>query len=350
MKKHFFRIIAAALILCMLIPGCSGSGEGNGKEVVVYNWEDYIDESVNDQFYEETGIKVKYVKFTTNEDMYAMLSRGSGSYDVIIPSEYMIERLIKEDMLLPIDFKNVPNFSNIDPALLNAAYDPENKYSVPYMWGTLGILYDTTKVSEPITSWDAIWDEQYKGQILMIDSIRDAMGIALIRLGYSANSRNDAELEAAKESLFEQKPLVQAYVLDEAKDKMKRGVATMAVVYSGDAITAMDENENLAYVVPSEGSNIWYDSLVIPKTSKNKEAAEKYIDFLCRPDIALKNAEAIGYSSPNNGAKELMDEETLANESIYPSEETIARCEMFVDLGDALEKYDEIWTQLKMLN
>ena len=349
MRKMKWLAVAMALMLVMLSVGCTNNNSEK-KEIVVYNWEDYIDESVNDLFEEETGIKVNYVRFTTNEDMYAKLVSGASDYDVIFPSDYMIERLIKEDRLHEINFSNIPEFKNIESNLKNPEYDPDNKFSVPYMWGTLGILYDTTKVSEPIDSWDALWDTQYAGNVIMIDSVRDAMGIALIRAGYSPNSRVEQELEAAKEALMQQKEsgVIQKYALDEAKDIMKRSVATMAVVYSGDAITAMEENENLAYVVPKEGSNIWYDSLVIPKNSKNAEAAEKYINFICRADVALKNADAIGYSSPNAEAKKLMDEETLADETIYPSEDVVAKCIMFIDLGDALEQYDDIWTQIKI--
>lgn len=341
------KVIALVLLLCLALPVIA-----NAQEVVnVYNWFDYIDEDVLVQFEEETGIHVNYMCFTTNEDMMVKLESDRGSFDVAFPSEYCVQRLINNDMLAEIDYSKLPNFSHIRESLKNPSYDPENAHSVPYMCGTLGILYNTEKVDEAdVHTWSVLWNEKYKGQVLMMDSIRDTMGLALKYLGYSMNTKEYAELNAAKDLLVAQKQngIVMAYGLDEFKDKMVAGDGALAVVYSGDAEYAIEMNDKLAYVIPDEGSNIWVDCAVIPKDARNLENAYKFIDFLCRPDIAQKNVEAIWYMSVNQDAIDLMGEEYSSLYVLNPTEEEIARCEYYNDL-DAVGTviFNTLWQDVK---
>ena len=338
------KLIALLLLAVVCMPFAALAQE----EVNVYNWYDYMDETIFDDFEAETGIHENKMYFTTNEDMMVQVRVSPGAYDLVIPSDYCVERMIKEGLIQEINFDNVPNFANITPALQNPDYDPEHKYCVPFMWGTLGILYDTTKVNEEVNSWSILWDEKYADDIIMLDSIRDTMGIALKYLGYSMNTTDVVELKAATDKLIEQKPLVKAYYVDETKDKMAAGEAALALMWSGDALYAMELNENLDYAVPQEGSNIWIDPMVIPATAKNKENAEKLIDFLCRPDIAQRNCEYIWYSSPNAAAIELMGEDYTENSTINPSQEVIDNCEFFHDIpDDKLTIYNSFWTQVK---
>ncbi|NLT94746.1 MAG: ABC transporter substrate-binding protein [Clostridia bacterium] len=343
MKKSLSLGVVLLLVAGILLGGC---GSDPKNTITVYNWGDYIDKSILNSFEKEYGIKVIYEEFATNEDMYIKIKAGGSSYDVAIPSDYMIKRMINEDMLHKIDFTNVPNYKYIDERFKNLGFDPNNEYSVPYMWGTVGILYNKTMVDEPVDSWKILWDEKYAGQILMLDSQRDSIGITLKMLGYSLNTKNINELEEAKIKLMEQKPLVLAYVGDEVKDKMIGGEAALAVVWSGDAVFMKRENPDLEYVIPKEGSNIWYDSIVIPKTSKNKEAAEKFINYLCDPEIAYINADYIGYSTPHTEAVKRLPEEITGDKTLYPGPDDLANSEVFEDLADFLPEYARIWTEV----
>lgn len=346
MKRNnkILMVVLLSLVVGVLSTGCGGEE----KTVLnVYNWGDYIDLAVIDEFEEEYGIEVNYENFATNEDMYVKIKSGGTDYDVAFPSDYMIEKMIKEDMLLKIDLNNISNFKHIGSRFKNLDFDPNNEYSVPYMWGTVGIIYNTKLVKDNVDSWDILWNEEYERQILMLDSQRDSIGVALKKLGYSLNTRNIDELNEAKNELIKQKPLVLAYVGDEVKGMMIGEEAALAVVWSGDAIYMMEENENLKYVVPKEGSNYWFDNMVIPNTSKHKEEAEMFIDFMTRPEISLKNAEYIGYSTPNVETMKMLDEEILNNKAAYPSEEELTENEVFLDLGDFIREYDKIWTEVK---
>ncbi len=349
MKKKILSAGVCLLAVCS-IAGCGGSSAGENGEVNVYNWGEYIDEDVIGIFEEETGIKVNYKTFDTNEDMYPIIANGAADWDVVCPSEYMIQKMLDNDLLLEIDTNNIPNASNIDPIFMDTVkeFDPDASHSVPYMWGTVGILYNKTMVDEPITSWNCLWDEKYADSIVMMNNPRDVFAPALISRGYSLNSTNETELQEAAEVLMEQKPLVLKYTTDEVRDMMIGEKAAIGVIYSGEATICKDENENLQYVVPEEGSNVWLDCWVIPTTCKNKENAEKWIDFLCRPDIALKNFEYIYYSSPNAGAIDLIeDEEILNNEALFPDTDVLSRCETFHYLGEeAEETYNELWKQV----
>lgn len=338
MKKVFLAFLA---VMCLLLSSC-----GDDREVVrVYNWGDYIAPGVIDQFEEEENIRVIYEMFEMNEDMYTKVKNSNNAYDVLIPSDYMIERMIEEDLLAPIDFANITNYSAIDDEYKNLSFDPENKFSVPYTWGTVGILYNKTMVDEPIDSWGALWDPKYEKNIIMMNSQRDAIGVALKYLGYSLNTLDEKALSAAKQKLIDQCPLVLTWVVDEVKDKMIGGEAALALVYAGDAVYCKSYNEDLEYVIPKEGSNIFFDSMCIPKNCQNKAAAEKFINFMCRPDIAAKNAEYIGYSSPSTPARELMGE-AGKNPTAYP-DVTKYDLEIFSSLGDKTKIYDELWTEIK---
>ncbi|MBQ9265367.1 MAG: spermidine/putrescine ABC transporter substrate-binding protein [Clostridia bacterium] len=346
MMKKLVSLVSVLVLCFSMLPLNNAFAD---QEVVnVYNWYDYMDEDVFALFEEETGIHVNKMYFTTNEDMMVQLRVSPGAYDLVFPSDYCVERMIAEGLIAEINFDNVPNLVNVNPDLINPDYDPENKYSVPFMWGTVGILYNTKKVEEEVNSWSILWDEKYADDIIMLDSIRDTLGVTLKYLGYSMNSRNLVELKAATDKLIEQKPLVKAYYVDETKDKMAAGDAALAVVYSGDALYAMELNEDLDYAVPKEGSNVWIDPMVIPATAKNKENAEKLINFLCRPDIAQKNCEYIWYSSPNAAAIELMGEDYTENTTINPDPSVLERCEFFHDIPDNyLTIYNSFWSQVK---
>lgn len=351
MKKLAIILLVVALIGAGLTAAVAeGDKPFAGTELTVYNWFDYIDPEVLTMFEDQTGIRVTYVNFTQNEDMYAKLEAGAGAYDVIFPSEYMIERLIKEDRLAELDLANIPNLENVLDNLRDPSYDPGNAHSVPYMWGTLGILYNTDMVSEPITSWMSLFDEQYKGSIFMMNSLRDTIGLGLKALGYSMNTRNADELREACDLLVKQKRdgLVSGNFVDETKDKMVSGEAALAVIYSGDALYAMEKADNLAYVVPEEGSNVWVDGMCIPKDSKNKEAAECFINFMCEPEIAQMNMDYIYYSSPIRQVVENLDEEEAANGALNPPQDVIARCEYYNDISDSMDLYEGIWMEIRM--
>ena len=342
MKKALVILVAALMAFAVLPVQAEGV-------VNVFNWEDYINPDAMALFEEETGIKINYMRFTTNEDMMVQVRTNPAAFDVVFPSDYAIERFVKEDLLMELDFSKIPNAVNTVEWLQNPSYDPEHKYSVPYMWGTVGILYDTTRVNAPIDSWSALFDEAYKGEIFMLDSIRDSMGLALKYLGYSMNTRDPAELQAATQLLVKQKQdgLVKAYQVDETKDKMVAGEAILGVVWSGDAQYAINLNENLAYVVPKEGSNVWVDGMVVPKAAKNPDNAHAFIDFMSRPDVAQMNAEYIEYSSPNQAAIDLMGEEYLENPNLNPPQAVIDICEFFGDIQDVIVIYNTLWAQVK---
>lgn len=353
-RFFFQRLVPVAMAVLIIIGGfIYGKNDviSSQGQVIVYNWGDYIDPDVIDMFEEETGIDVIYEEFETNEIMYPKISSGAIAYDLVCPSDYMIQRMRENDLLAEINFDNIPNIKNIGKDYLERSkeFDPENKYSVPYCWGTVGILYNKTMVDEPIDSWSVLWDEKYKDNILMQDSVRDAFGVALKYLGYSLNSTDLDELNEAKDLLTRQKPLVQAYVIDQVRDKMIGNEAAIGVIYSGEAIYTQQENPNLEYVIPKEGSNLWIDSWVIPKNAEHKENAEQFINFLCRPDIALMNFEYITYSTPNTAARELIEDESIRNSKIaFPDLSTVPNLETFQYLGTKNDEvYNELWNKVK---
>ena len=337
MKK--IAVLAVLLAICLF--SCASA-----EKISVYNWGDYIDPETIKMFEEETGISVEYMVFETNEDMYAKIANGNSSYDVIFPSDYMVERMIHENLLQKINWDNIPNVANIDPRFMNRSYDPEQQYSVPYTWGTMGILYNKNMVEEIPHSWQTMLDEQYAMNMLMLNSPRDTIGIALLMCGYNLNSTDDEALEAAKKMLIEQKPMVLAYVVDEVKDKMIAGEAAVAMVWSGDATYCMDESEDLNYVVPEEGSNIFFDTICIPANAKNVSGAEKFINFLCRGDVAAKNYEYVGYAIPNTEAIKIIGDEYNESPVNNPPQEVLDKCAVFNYLGEETKKYDQVWTEI----
>lgn len=331
---------------------------GQDISINVYNWGEYIstgaDEgtlNVNAEFTRLTGIKVNYTNYATNEELYAKLKGGGANYDVIIPSDYMISKMIKEDMLQPLDMDNIPNFRYIMPTFVDPAYDPENAYSVPYTWGTVGIIYNTSMIDIPREDidWDILWNPDYADQILMFDNPRDAFAIAEIMMGYSLNTEDPVELSAAANKLKEQKSVVQAYVMDEIFDKMAANDAWLAPYYAGDALTILEDNEDLDFAVPKSGTNLFVDAMCIPAGAKQKEAAEMYINFMCEPDIAYANIDYICYSTPHSAAYEMLDEETRSNPVSYPGDEYLdENTTIFVNLSDEANlQMQTLWTEMK---
>ncbi len=380
--KRKFAFLAALMMSLTMTAGCASDSDSEEEEdgsaqtltiedkdyykrfkgddisINVYNWGEYIstgaDEGtldVNAEFEKLTGIKVNYTNYATNEELYAKLKGGGTTYDVIIPSDYMISKMIKEKLIQPLDMENIPNFRYIMDNYRNLAYDPENAYSVPYTWGTVGIIYNAEEIDIPREEidWDILWNKEYKDQILMFDNPRDAFAIAEIMLGYSLNTEDPAELKAAAEKLREQKDVVQAYVMDEVFDKMAAGEALLAPYYAGDALTILEDNEDLDFAVPKSGTNLFVDAMCIPTSAKQKEAAEMYINFMCEPDIAFANIDYICYSTPHSAAFDMLDEEVQNDPVSYPDSEFIAnKTTVFVNLSDdANEMMSQLWTEMK---
>lgn len=349
------RLIPALLCAVMLFTSLPVQAQADGVTINVYNWGQYIADGtdgyidVNRAFTEATGIKVNYMTFDSNETMYTKLKTGGSTYDVIIPSDYMAARLINEDMLEKIDYSNIPNYELVDDAYKSTSYDPNNEYTVPYTWGTVGIIYNKKYVDESdIGSWDLLWNTKYSGKILMFDNPRDAFAIAELLLGIDINSENEDELRSAAYKLIEQKPLVQGYVMDQIFSKMEREEAWIAPYYAGDYLLMAKENPDLGFYFPKEGYNLFIDAACIPKGCQNKAAAEAYINFLCNPEISGENLDYLGYSTPIPEAKQYMDPETAASEIAYPTKETLASGKAFVNLSeDTLRLMDSLWLQVK---
>lgn len=369
------KIIITLMLLCLIIPsvgilpslaeeelGYSDSVDwnkfrGKGVEINVYNWGEYIsvdegDEGAFDtisEFEDLTGIDVNYTTFASNEELYAKLKSGGFTYDVIIPSDYMVGRLINEGMVQELNFDNIPNMKWIDPKFVGGAFDTENKYSVPYTWGYVGIIYNKTLVDpeDDVNSWDILWNEKYAKDILMFNNSRDAFAIAQFKNGFSVNTTDENELTLAANSLREQKPLIQSYVMDEIFDKMGGGEAALAPYYAGDAVTMMEYNEDLEFAVPREGFNYFVDAMCIPAKAKNKEAAEMFINFMCETKVALKNIEYICYSTPHTEAYKLLELDEETRRICYPTDEELATSEAFNALPESTtKKIDSLWTDI----
>ena len=372
MKKLFSFILALLLFSLAFCTVCGAAEEDyaydteyysklKGKNITlyVYNWGEYISDGSDDtvdvikEFEALTGINVEYTTFDSNESLYAKLKNGSASYDVIIPSDYMVSRLIEEGMLQKLDYSNIPNFEKyVDEDFKNPGYDPTNEYSAPYMWGTVGIIYNTKYVDEAdVTGWELLWNEKYTGKILMFDNSRDAFAIALKKLGYSMNTNNTDEIREAAEELSLQTPVIQAYVMDQIFDKMVEENAYIAPYYAGDYLTMSEDNEDLAFYIPEEGTNLFTDAMCIPATSKNREAAEMFINFMCEPVISAANSDMIWYSTPISAAKSLMDEELAASEIAFPDSSVLENTEIYINLSnDAKQLMDELWISIVRSN
>lgn len=380
MKKVVALTLAIMMAASLFLSGCSvrrdddtqfNSGDGSsgttntssnssGKRVVnVCSWGEYIDENLIYQFEEETGITVNYQTAESNEALYSLLKTGAGDYDVIVPSDYMIARLIDEDMLAELDYSNIPNYDLIGDQYKGLSFDPENKYTVPYTWGTLGIIYNTTMVNEPITSWDVMFDEKYAGNVLMIRNSRDALAAALLDLGYSINTTDEAQIREAYELLADAKGkgVYQSFVMDEVFNKMEGGNAAIAMYYAGDYLTMLENNPDLAYVVPEEGSNWFVDAMCVLKNAQHKDEAEAWINFIASKESNLANMDYIWYASPNTEALEEYPayyEETYGEpldmelyEIMAAPQEILNNCELYENLpSNILTLYNDLWTEL----
>ena len=347
MKK--FAILLLALLLALPLAGCQ-KGQPD-HSINVYNWGEYIDESIFDDFEAETGIHVNYKTFASNEMLYSAIKGGGNSYDVIIPSDYMVARMGEEGLLMELDYSKIPNAENIDERYLHPAYDTEQKYSLPYMWGTTGIIYNTTMVDKAPTSWMDLFTTDLKGQVLIFDNPRDCIGLALKALGYSFNTTDKDEIAEATDLLIKQKEdgIVQAYVMDQIFDKMINNEAAMGTYYAGDYLTMVEENPDLAFVQPEEGSNLFVDAMCIPKGAANKANAEAFINFMCREDIAKMNMDYITYSTPIQAVADgLKDEDARTYAVMNPSDEVIARCEFFHDISDCMDLYEKVWMAVRL--
>lgn len=346
-----FALLCSGIFPCLTV----SAKAAEPVTINVYNWGQYISDGadgsldVNAAFTEETGIEVNYMTYDTNESLYTKMKTGGSSYDIIIPSDYMAGRLIDEGLVQELDFSNIPNYRYIDEVYQNTAYDPNNAYSVPYTWGTVGVIYNKKYVDESdIGSWDLLWNEKYAGKILMFDNSRDAFAIAEARLGCSLSSTGDNELHAAAALLEAQKPLVQQYVMDQIFDKMIREEAWIAPYYAGDCLTMLDENEDLGFYFPEETFNLFIDCFMIPTSAEHKAEAEAYINFLLRPDICGKNLDYLGYSAPETAAREYMDAAMAESGIAYPSEEVLSRSESFLFLPAVTNQLmDALWLEVK---
>ena len=359
--KVFAVLTCVVLICAMVLSGCDTApaptatdGQGNagtGGQVTlkVYNWGEYIAPDVLENFTKETGIKVEYDTFNDNESMYTKVrNSGSDSYDIVVPSDYMVKKMIADDMLAKINYDNIPNIENLDPTFAALSYDPDGEYSVPYLWGTVGILYNITKAEKELTSMRDLFDPAFSRQICMLDSMRDSIGMTLKMLGYSMNDTNVIHINEARDALIEQKQHVLAYGTDEIPPKIATGAASMALVFSGEGIRYAEEDpENLRFVIPSEGSNFAVDAFVILKTTKHQKEAEMFIDYMLDPEVAKANTEETGYSTTNAAAKELLDDDMKNDESRYPSPEVMARCEIFETIPSENRAYVDAWAMIK---
>lgn len=351
------KILLSFLVLTLFLTACGSSEKSNSQSseksdiiLNVYNWGDYIDPEVITMFEQETGMKVNYENYGNNEELLAKIEAGSTNYDVLFPSDYMVGIMREKGLLQKLDFNNIPNAKYIDERFKNLNYDEKNEYNVPYMWQTVGIVYNSKKVTDDVNSWDLLWNEKYKRKIIMLDSSRDTIGITLKKLGYSLNTTNEDELEKAKQELIKQKQLVNSYQIDYYKTALIGGEADISLAWSGDAMYIKSENPDYEYSIPKEGTNLSVDCMVIPTQSKNKKEAEMFIDFMNKPEIAAKNAEYIKYSSPNVEAIKLLPQEERENKQMYPEGSLDEIGEIFIDLGEYNQVYDKIWTQIKTSN
>lgn len=354
--SKLIKIGLGILLVCLVLSLTArqlekSQGLTEGNILRMYNWGDYIDPDLITKFEEQTGYAVSYETFDSNEAMYTKINQGGTAYDIAIPSEYTIEKMIAEDMLIKLDHSKIEGLENIGEAYLDRPFDKANAYSIPYFWGTLGLIYNDQVVKEgEITKWADLWDEKYYDQILFIDGAREVMGIGLQKNGYSLNTKDEKVVREVSEDLKRLMPNTKALLADEIKMYMIQEEAPLAITFSGEAADMIAENEHLHYLIPEEGSNLWFDNIVIPKTSRNTEAAYAFINFMLEPEHAAINAEYIGYSTPNLAALELMDEEITSNEAFYPDLEDLQHMEVYEDLGRKwIELYNDLFLEIKMV-
>lgn len=358
--KRFFSVVFSLILLGLTVVPCFAGEKKDyshleGTILNVYNWGEYISDGsegtldVNKEFEKRYGITVNYSNYESNENMYNKLQSGGANYDVIIPSDYMIAKLIEEDMLAELDFSNIPNYKYVLEKYRGLYYDPDNKYTVPYTVGMVGLIYNTKIVKEAPDSWGALWDERYAGKILMFNNPRDAFGVAQCYLGQSINTESVEDWDKAIKALKEQNHLVSSYVMDEVFNKMENGEAALAPYYAGDFLTMHDVNPDLAFVYPKEGVNFFVDAMCVPKNAENKEAAELYINFMLEEEIAVANANYICYASPHSNVLESDDYDLKGEPVLYPDEENTPRTEMFENLDYETQNYmNMLWNELKI--
>lgn len=347
MKKSIkiSALVCSLILVFGLFAGCKKSDK---KTINVLNYGENIADGIIKEFEEKYNVKVNYKTFDDMETMYIEVSSGKTNWDAVLVADYMADRMIQEGLLQKIDKDKIPNLAQMNESDMGQPFDPNNEYTVPYMNGTIGIIYNKDLVDEPVDSWDIMWNEKYKKQIFVLDAQRDAIGMALKKLGYSLNSTNEKELEEAKQLLIKQKPLVLKYGADEVKDLMTSGEAAIAMIWSGEGLTLVDENENLEYVIPKEGANYWLDSWAIPANANDKATAEEFINFVSGKDNAYKIAEEIGYTTPNKLAMEEQPEEVRNNKGAYMPKDVMDRCEIYEYLPqDKLKLYEEVWNAVK---
>ncbi len=353
--KKLNSLLIGILVIILLLALTSyqlnkTDGTSNKQVLTIYNWGDYIDPDLLKEFEKEYGYKVIYETFDSNESMMTKIKQGGTAYDVTIPSEYTIQKMIKQEMLIPLDHSKIKGLENIDERFLDIPFDPNNEYSIPYFWGTLGIIYNDTLVDgSQIRHWDDLWQPNLKNNVMLIDGAREVMGLALNSNGHSLNSKNMDELNKAADKLNHLTPNVKAIVADEIKMYMVNGESAAAVTFSGEAASMLEDNDNLHYIIPEEGSNLWFDNIVIPKTAKNIDGAYDFINFMLRPEIAARNAEYIGYSTPNEQARRILPDAITSDKQFYPTDELIEKLEVYDDLGsDYLEIYNDLFLEFKM--
>ncbi|PLR74595.1 ABC transporter substrate-binding protein [Bacillus sp. UMB0728] len=342
--------VISALLLYAVSRLNSSQGYSSGNTLTVFNWGDYIDAELVDRFEKETGIKVIYETFDSNEAMMTKIEQGGTAYDIAVPSEYAIEKMKEEDLLLPVDHSKIPNLKYIDPRFMDLAFDPKNEYSIPYFWGTVGIAYNTDLLGDKeITSWNDLWDEDLRNQILLIDGAREVMGMGLNSLNYSLNDQNKKHLREAKEKLDTLTPNIKAIVGDEIRMLLENDEAAIGVVWSGTASELMWKKDNIEYVLPEEGTNLWFDNMVIPKTAKNVDAAHQFMNFMLDPEVAAQNTEYVGYSTPNKEALNYLPEEIVSDKRFYPDPVMTEKLEVYENLGKKmLAHYNELFLEFKM--
>lgn len=347
---EFLLGIVAIILFLWGISAYMQSHTGSASDkLVIYNWGDYIDPDLLTKFTKETGIKVQYETFDSNEAMYTKIKQGGTTYDIAVPSDYTIDKMVKENLLVKLDKSKIHCFDQIGSSFKGLSFDPHNDYSIPYFWGTVGIVYNTKLVKKAPQHWNDLWSPDYKDQIMLVDGAREVIGFSLNSLGYSLNTKNMTELRLAETKLNSLTPNIKAIVGDEMKGYMIQGDAAIGVTFSGEASEMLDKNEDLRYVVPSEGSNLWFDNLVIPKTVKHKKEAYAFINFMLKPENAAQNAEYIGYATPNDAAKALLPKRITDDKAFYPSESTIKNLEVYDNLGQKwLGIYNDIYLQVKM--
>lgn len=351
--RKLYQFLSGILVIIFFLWGISAymqSRTGNvSDKLVIYNWGDYIDPDLLIKFTKETGIKVQYETFDSNEAMYTKIKQGGTTYDIAVPSDYTIDKMVKENLLVKLDKSKIHGFDQIGSSFKGLRFDPNNDYSIPYFWGTVGIVYNTKLVKKAPQHWNDLWSPEYRNQIMLVDGAREVIGFSLNSLGYSLNTKNMTELRLAETKLNSLTPNIKAIVGDEMKGYMIQGDAAIGVTFSGEASEMLDKNKDLRYVVPSEGSNLWFDNLVIPKTVKHKKEAYAFINFMLKPENAAQNAEYIGYATPNEAAKALLPKSITDDKAFYPSESTIKNLEVYNNLGQKwLGIYNDIYLQVKM--